>query len=84
MVPMSSSRPPVPLKWYYRPLWVLVLLFAVLGPFGLPYLWKSPGFSRNLKIVLTVLVVAYAALLIDETVRIVRVVSNEMNDLGTF
>jgi hypothetical protein len=84
MAPMSSSPPSVPLKWYYRPLWVVLLLFVVLGPFGLPYLWKSPGFSRNLKIVLTVLVVAYTALLIDETFRVVGVISNEISDIGTF
>ena len=81
---MSSSAPPVPLKWYYRPLWVLTLLFAVLGPFGLPYLWKSPAFSRHLKVVLTILVIAYTALFIDETLRILRVVKHELDALGAF
>ena len=72
-----------PLKWYYRPVWVLVLLFLVFGPLGLPYLWKSPGFSRRLKVVLTILVIAYTGLLIDETIRIVRAVTSEMDVLGT-
>ena len=79
---MLSPGPPVPLKWYYRPVWVLLLLFVVLGPFGLPYLWKSPRFSRSLKVVLTVLVVVYAVLFIEETIRVFRAVQSEMNALG--
>jgi hypothetical protein len=77
-------RPPgsPPLKWYYRPVWVLLLLFVVLGPFALPYLWKSPRFSRGMKVVLTVLVVAYVGLFVDETVRMFRAVTSEMNALG--
>ena len=55
-----------PLKWYYRPVWVLLLLFVVLGPFGLPYLWKSPSFSRGMKVVLTVLLVAYMGVFVGE------------------
>jgi hypothetical protein len=80
---MLSPRPPAPLKWYYRPVWVLVLLFLALGPLGLPYLWRSPSFSRGLKVVLTVLVIAYMALFIDETTRVVRAVKSEMDVLGT-
>ena len=75
-------EPPAPLKWYHRPVWVLILLFLVLGPLALPYLWRSPGFSRRLKVVLTVLVVAYTGLFIDETIRFVRAVKSEMDALG--
>ena len=71
-----------PLKWYYRPVWVVVLLFVVLGPFGLPYLWKSPAFSRAMKMVLTVLVVAYMGLFVGETIRLFRAVAGEMDGLG--
>jgi len=80
---VRSREPPAPLKWYYRPVWVLVLLFLVLGPLALPYLWRSPGFSRRVKVVLTVLVLAYAGLFIDETIRVVRAVKSEMDVLGT-
>ena len=71
-----------PLKWYYRPVWVLLLLFVVLGPFGLPYLWKSPSFSRGMKVVLTVLLVAYMGAFVGETVRLYRAVAAEMDALG--
>ena len=70
-----------PLQWYYRPVWVLLLLFVVLGPFGLPYLWKSPRFSRGMKVALTVLLVAYMGLFVGETVRLYRAVTAEMNVL---
>jgi len=79
---VRSREPPAPIKWYYRPVWVLVLLFLVLGPLALPYLWRSPGFSRRLKIVLTVLVIAYTGLFIGETIRFVRAVKSEMDALG--
>ena len=78
---VRSQEPPAPLKWYYRPAWVVVLLFVVLGPLALPYLWRSPCFSHRLKIVLTVLVVAYTGLFIDETIRFVRAVKSEMDAL---
>src|SRR2546427_3325372 len=80
---VRSREPLAPLKWYYRPGWVVVLLFLVLGPLALPYLWRSPGFSRRLKFVLTVLVIAYTGLFIDEMIRVVRAVKNEMDALET-
>jgi len=59
-------------KWYLRPIGVVLLLFFVLGPFALPLLYKSPKFSRTLKIVLTVLVMIYTSYLIIATVEIAR------------
>ena len=79
---VRSREPPAPLKWYYRPVWVVILLFLVLGPLGLPYLWRSPGFSRRLKVVLTVLVIAYTGFFVDETIRVVRAVKSELDALG--
>ena len=46
-------------KWYLRPLVVLVLLFVVLGPLALPLLYKSPEFNKTLKIILTITVIIY-------------------------
>ena len=80
---VRSREPPAPIKWYYRPVWVLILLFLVLGPLALPYLWRSPSFSRRLKVALTVLVVAYTGLFIGETIRVYRAVKTEMDVLGT-
>ena len=46
-------------KWYASVWFVLLMLFVVLGPLGLPLLWKSPRFSKVAKIVLTVATVIY-------------------------
>jgi len=79
---MLAPSPPTPVKWYYRPVWVLVILFGVLGPFGLPYLWKSPSFSRRLKVMLTILVLAYMTILVEEAIGVYREVRREMDTLG--
>ena len=59
-------------KWYLRPLAVVLSLFFVLGPFGLPLLYRSPKFSRKMKILLTVAVVVYTFYLIFVTLEIAR------------
>jgi hypothetical protein len=60
------------IKWYLRPVGVILLLFFVLGPFGLPLLYKSPKFSKTLKIVLTIAVMIYTFYLIIASVEIGR------------
>jgi len=45
--------------------WVVIgLLFGVAAGFALPFLWKSRGFSRFWKDVLTVIVTLYTALIL--------------------
>ena len=58
--------------WYYRPWAIIVLLFVVLGPLGLPLLWRSPSFTRAWKIALTVATGVYTLLLIDSMVAATR------------
>ncbi len=57
-------------KWYFRPINVILILFIVLGPFGLPLLYKSPKFSKALKIILTILIIAYTVYLIRASLEI--------------
>ena len=47
-----------------RPWFILGLLFLVTAILGLPLLWVSRGFSRAWKIVLSVVVTLYTALLL--------------------
>ena len=47
------------MQWYYSVWFVLLMLFAIAGPFGLPFLWKSPRFHRVSKVVLTALMGCY-------------------------
>jgi hypothetical protein len=72
-----SALPPR-LNWYYQTWSVVLLLFFVLGPFGLPLLWESPAFSRGLKIALTVAVIAYSALLVEAVLMAARAALEEM------
>jgi hypothetical protein len=61
-----------PVKWYLRPIGVILLLFFVLGPLGLPLLYKSPAFTRKWKMILTTLVIIYTVYLIFATVEILK------------
>jgi hypothetical protein len=51
-------------KWYLNPIVVILLLFFVLGPIGLPLLYKSPHFGKASKIILTIITIIYTVYLI--------------------
>ena len=46
-------------RWYYRPWAVIALIFFLLGPLGLPLVFKSPFFSRRYKILVTALTIVF-------------------------
>ena len=68
------------IKWYLRRISVVLLLFFVLGPFGLPLLYKSPKCSRKIKIVLTVGVIIYTTYLIIVSLEIGRKLYLQMEE----
>jgi len=68
-------------KWYLRPMGVVLLLFFVLGPFGLPLLYKSPKFSKTLKIILTIAVIIYTFYFIFASLEIARQLYSRMGEL---
>ncbi len=70
-----------PVKWYLRPISVILSLFFVLGPFGLPLLYRSPRFSRRLKAILTVAVLIYTLYLIFISLEIAREIYKRMEEL---
>jgi hypothetical protein len=67
-------------KWYLKPVSVVLSLFFVLGPFGLPLLYKSPRFSRTLKIILTIVVIIYTSYLIFVSLEIARELYKRMEE----
>lgn len=69
-------------KWYYNVWFTLFMLFFIIGPFGLPLVWKNPHFSRRVKTVLTVIMAVYTVLLVDLTVRIYRSVIQQLDQLN--
>ena len=44
-------------KWFYKPS-MLIVAFLIFGPFAIPLVWLNPRFSRNSKIVITVVMLA--------------------------
>ncbi len=80
---MARPVPPKP-KWYYNRWFVLIMLTPlVLGPFALPFLWKSPQFSRLAKLILTCLTLLWTILFVVYVIkRVVPAVTNEMNQLN--
>jgi hypothetical protein len=68
-------------KWYLRPISVVLLLFFVLGPFGLPLLYKSPKFSKTSKIVLTIAVIIYTSYLIFASLQMARQLYSTIGEL---
>ena len=66
-------------RWFYSVWSVLLALFVVLGPFGLPLLWRSPSFSRCMKLTLTIVVLAYSVLLLEAVLTAVRLALEQMN-----
>ena len=75
---MSESRS----SWYHDVWFVLFMLFIVLGPFGLPLLWRSPRFNRTAKIVLTITVAAYTVGLAVFSVKAFQHAMTQLNELG--
>lgn len=69
-------------KWYYNIWFVLGMLFFVLGPLGLPLVWKSPSFARWVKVVLTIVMVIYTVVLIDFTIRAFRAAMEHVNQMN--
>ena len=68
----TMSKEDEKVKWYLRPISVILSLFFILGPFGLPLLYRSPKFSRKSKIILTIAVVVYMSYLIFISFKIAR------------
>ncbi len=68
-------------KWYYKPVALILLLFFILGPFGLPLLYKSPHFGKTSKILLTIAVLIYTAYLVYATIQITRELFKMMDEL---
>ena len=71
-------------KWYLKPISVVLLLFFVLGPFGLPLLYKSPQFGKTSKIILTIAVVLYTSYLLFVSLEIGRELYTRMEEMQEF
>ena len=69
-------------KWYHNIWLVLLMLFFVLGPFGLPLVWSNPRFSRTVKIALTAATLLYTVWLLQVTMQMVHAVTTSLQDFN--
>ena len=69
------------IKWYLRPINVVLLLFFVLGPFGLPLVYKSPTLSKTVKIMLTAVVIIYTSYLVFVSLEIGKELYRRLEEL---
>ena len=83
--PLDPTHQPAPsgLKWHQNIWLVLFLLFFVLGPFGLPLVWKNPRFSRAVKVSLTLVTVVYTVVLVQITLQMFQTVTKEVNQFNS-
>ncbi|MBI4354301.1 MAG: hypothetical protein HY595_03590 [Candidatus Omnitrophica bacterium] len=79
---MTMNEPTSHPKWYHNVWVVLLMLFFVLGPLGLPLVWSHPRFSQRTKWILTAVTALYTILLIDVTIRAVRGAVQLFNQLA--
>jgi len=77
----KMNREDEKIRWYLKPVSVVLLLFFVLGPLALPLLYKSPKFNKTLKIILTIAVIIYTSYLVYVSLKIGREVYREMEAL---
>ena len=71
-----------PLPWYYRPWIVILLLIFVLGPFGLPLVYKSPKFNKVAKVILTLAMAIYTIYLVDVTLKTLQGIRERYPELA--
>ena len=62
---------------------MLFMLFCVIGPFGLPLVWKHPRLSQRAKLILTLVMIVYTGVLIDLTMQAVRAVIGQVNQFNS-
>lgn len=68
--------------WYYNGWFIFLMLAFVLGPFGLPLVWKHPRWPRSIKTLLTVIAVGYTVWLLQVSLHTAQVVLEHFRQLN--
>ena len=79
--PRCGTRQAQDTAWYYQPIWVFVLAFAVLGPFALPLVWMSPKMSVGAKIGMTIALLVYTILCLYYAYVMIALILKELSRL---
>jgi hypothetical protein len=62
-------------KWYFKT-GAVVVSILLAGPFALPLVWKNKRFSRNTKIIITVVVLVLTVWLMVATFKSIALISD--------
>ncbi len=57
---------PAKVKWYFKPFILIVAIFS-LGPFALPLVWFHPQYSRNKKLLISIIVLVASYIMMKLT-----------------
>lgn len=66
--------------WYFHPVWILVLAFAVLGPFALFLVWKSKRMGFAVKLLMAAVILAYTFMCVWSTYELIAFELRHIND----
>ena len=69
-------------RWYYNVWFMLFMLFCVVGPFGLPLVWKNPRLPRLVKVILTGVMAGYTILMIGLVMQMVHAVAGGVDQFN--
>ncbi|MBN3040733.1 MAG: zinc ribbon domain-containing protein [Candidatus Omnitrophica bacterium] len=72
-----------PEKWFYRT-YIIVVAFLCIGPFALPLVWFHPKYSRNVKIIISIIVIflsILATILMKKSFDILRDYYKQLSDI---
>ena len=81
---MDQNMPPLKAgetRWYLK-WWSIFIWFAIVGPFGLPLLWKSKDFSLFWKWFWTIFIIALTIALTWMTWKTIEFTINQFRSVG--
>lgn len=71
----------IKVEWYFKPITVYIVI-SLVGPLALPLLWKSPAFSKKLKVIITVLVIVLTIIMIKVSMDLYHLLLDEISELA--
>jgi hypothetical protein len=76
MLPMETPKPK-----FIDSFWTFLVATLFVGPFALPLLWRNPRYKRSTKIIGSVVVLAFTALLIWFATSVMKPFMDDLDEL---
>ena len=78
---MDAQEPLKEKRWYLK-WWSIFVLFVTIGPFGLPFLWKSKDFNLFWKWFWTIAILVLTAAITWTTWKLIKLTLEHFQSLG--